>query len=462
MSSAGITFSGLGSGLDTKAIIAALVAVEQRPITALQTKKTALGKQRDLFGDLGDLLDKLQQAARALQHTTDFLAMKATSDNETLLTARASSSAHPGTNDIVVVQLASAQVNASLGHADKDAATYGDATFFLTVDGVDHAVSVGAGTPFSGSLQGIADAIYAQQLDVDADVVDTGRSGSDRYQLVLRSKVTASAGAFALTLDSGGAAAQGLVDEITAHQLTAAAQAHITVNGVDVYRSSNSITDVVPGVTLDLHAADAARHVTVTVATDADETAKKVQSFVDAYNKIVDFVDEQNQLGENGTAKNPLFGDATLRSIRSSLRSIVGGTVATGNSRYSLLAQIGITSDRDGHLTFARPRFDAALVDDEQAVAGLFTDATGGIATRVATQIDVYTDSVDGLLKARRDGFDRMIQDTQRRIDQSQTRLDDYQKQLEQRFASLESLMAQLQGQGSALAGFTQAAARPN
>ena len=121
MSSAGISFGGLASGLDTKAIISALVSIEERPIRALEAKKTSYTKQKSLFGDLKGLLDKLATAAKALKTTTEFLARKATSDDEDIVTATASSSAQPGTYKIKVTALAQAQVNRSAGSASPTA-----------------------------------------------------------------------------------------------------------------------------------------------------------------------------------------------------------------------------------------------------------------------------------------------------------------------------------------------------
>ncbi|MGE3171685.1 MAG: flagellar filament capping protein FliD [Planctomycetota bacterium] len=451
MSSAGINFGGLASGLDTQAIISALMAVERRPIAALETKKTALNKQKTLFGDFKKLLEDLESKARTLRQTGDFLQMQAASSDEDILTVRASSAATPGTHSVVVERLASSQVNISNGRATKDSPDFGDGTMFLTIDGTVHGIDIGAGTGFDGTLEGIAQAINAQDLDVRADVVDTGTTGADRYKLVLRSSVVGADGAFSLTLDSGNTELGALLDELATPDV-AAQNALVHINGVSVERSSNSIADLIPGVTLDLKSADLAKTVQITVSTDAEETSSKVNDFVEAYNKVVDFVSAQNQLGEDGEARNPLFGDLTLRSIRSSLRSIVGGSIATGNESISLLVQAGITSDREGKLTFNRSQFEEKLVEDERAVAALFSGS--GIATRITDQIDVYTGSTEGLIKTRQDGFDRLIKDAQRRIDQSEDRLERFQTSLEQRFANLESLLARLQGQGSALNGF--------
>jgi flagellar hook-associated protein 2 len=454
MSSAGISFGGMASGLDTRAIITALMAVERRPIAAMETKKSTLNSQKKLFGDFKKLLGDLEGAADKLRSRSDFLQMKAASSNEDALGVRAGSSATPGTHEIKIHALASAQVSVSNGRAAKDDPVLGDGTVFLNVNGVDHAIDIGAGTGYASTLEGFAQAINGQDLDVTADVVDTGQAGASRYQLVLRSKTVGADGQFSLTLDSGNAELDALVNEVNANQRAAGQNAHIEFNGVDVYRSSNSITDVIPGVTLDLKAIETATPISVTVTTDAEETSKQVKEFVDAYNKVVDFVSTQNQVGDNGEARNPLFGDATLRTIRSTLRSIVGGTVDTGNASISLLVTAGVSSDREGKLTFNQAKFEEKLGEDEQAVANLFAADTVGVAARLTSQIDAYTSSTDGLLKTREDGFDRLVKDTQRRIDQAEDRLERFEQNLQARFANLESLLARLQGQGTALSSF--------
>ncbi len=474
MSSAGISFGGLASGLDTKAIISALVAVEQRPIYQLQAKKTSLTKQKSLFGDLKGLLDKLTTAAKALKSTTDFLAMKAASSNEDVLTASASSSATPGSYSLTVESLATAQVSASLG-SSSPTASFGSGIpgeFSIDIGGNSWIVT----TDDTPSLQEIAasinDTATTNDLGVRAEVVDTGNTqngGANRYQLVVRATEAGTEGAFSLTFSDGNQELADLLTEIGGNTIVDAANAHLKLNGIDTYRSSNTISDVIAGVTLDLKSVSAQPNppsgpftpLTVTITTDAEETSKKVESFIEAYNKVVDFMAEQNKVDGEGKASGPLFGDVTLRSIRSSLRSIVGGQVATtGNESYQLFSQIGITSDKDGKLTFNKSKFEEGLSTDENAVARIFSDATNGISARIETQIDLYTDSVDGLLKARSDGFDRQVKNTSDRIEQAERRLEQYQKQLEAKYANLESLLSRLQGQGSGLSSLNNLSQR--
>lgn len=452
MSSLGINFSGIASGLDTRAIVDALVAVERRPILGMQDRKTQLGKSKDLFAQLGTLLDKLRTAAGAVRLTSSFLDYKVALDDDAVVNATIGSGARPGTWEVEVTSLAKAKVSASNGRADKDLTGY-TGVFFLN-DGTNTRDIVVDGD----TLEEVAAKINDAGLDVQAQVLDTGATGSDRYKLIVNSTKTGATNGFTLTLDDGDANLTALTSELNqgANQVTPASDALFKINGVQLSRATNTFSDAIPGLTIDLkgiHAANAKTRITVTA--DATKTADKVKAFVDAYNAIVDFADQQNELDKDGKAKNPLFGDTTLRSARTALRNIVGGSVATGNDAYALLSQVGISSDRTGKLTLDKAKLETAINADEQAVGNLFADATNGIAARVYNQVDVYTGAAEGLLKARNEGFDRLVRDLDRRIDTAERRLEAYETQLVNRFAAMETLVGRLQSQGGALNSFT-------
>ena len=463
MSSAGISFGGLASGLDTQAIIKALVAVEELPIFALEKTKTNLGKQKSLFGDLKGLLEKLATAAKKLKTTSDFLTMKATSSDEDILSASASSTATPGTYEVEVLALAKGQVNRAGAASASGAIANSSApvSFSIDIGGNSHFIEAG------NTLESIAAAINNNagltEDGVRAEVIDTGASNQDpaeRYQLVIRGDNPGTENAFTITYYDGGTGFEDLITKLN-DPLTAipAKDAHVKVNGIDIFRSTNAISDLFGGVTLDLKATTTPpATVSITVATDGEETSTKVKELVDAYNAVVDFFDTQNALDEEGKAKSPLFGDTTMRSIRSGMRNIIGGSVlGTGNEAFQLLSQIGIKSDTKGKLEFNQSAFEEALAEDESAVTALFADSTNGIAARLEDQLDLYTDSVDGLLKTRNDGFDRRIKDTTNRIDDAERRLVVYQQQLTAKYANLETLLSRLQSQGSSVGNIAKA-----
>lgn len=460
MSTAGISFGGLASGLDTKAIISALVAVERNPILQLQKKESDLKQQKSLFGDLDGLLDKLTDSVRKLKTTSSFLQMSATSSNEDILTASASSTATPGTYDVRVLALASGQINTAGAASASDPIANTNASVSLQMDAGGQTYFITA----DNNLNAIAAAINdeTENSGVRAEVIDTGETNPDpsqRYQLVIRSEEPGTQSSFSLSYDDGGLGFQDLVNTLNdPANVTAASDAQVEINGVVAYRSTNTITDLYGGITLDLKSVpDPQETVTITVATNGEETSETIKELVEAYNEIVDFFEAQNKVDEEGNASGPLFGDTTLRSIRTSLRGIVGGSFNTGNEAYQLLSQIGITADTNGKLEFNQEEFEEALAEDETAVTALFTDSTFGLSKRLEDQIDLYTDSVDGLIKTRTEGFDRRIKQTKDRIEDGERRLTLYEERLTLKYANLETLLTRLQGQGSSVGNIAQA-----
>lgn len=448
MSSAGINFSGLASGIDTKSVIEALLAVERKPLAALQTKRTGYDKSKALFTDFETKLTKLKTAADSLKTAGKFLEFKATPEKEDYYTATASSGATAGTYGIEVLSLAAAKVATSAGQADKSTTKFDSGTLYVTVGTNVKQIELS-----NKSLDEIAAAINdttngAGDL-VQATVLDTG-NGTNRYQLVLTSKTAGADGAFSLNTSELEPGLRNLFQGFTT--TTPASNAHIKIDGVDVYRSTNQIDDAITGVTLNLKAVSPTNTKTkLTITTDTTAVAKKVSDLVDAYNDVVSFVKTQNEQDSKGNAKNPLFGDSTLSTIRSSLRSVMGTTFDTGDQAYSMLAQVGLTSDRDGKLTFDTTKFATAVTKGESAVKKLFTDSGRGIASSLATRIDAYTSSVDGIILARKQGFDRLAKNVDDQIAQGERRLTAYEEQLKAKFSAMETMISRLQSQGGAL-----------
>ena len=442
MSTNGIVFSGLASGLDTQAIISALLQIEQRPIQALESKKSTLQTQLRLFGDLESRLKDLQDSADDVRQSTNFLEFAATLDRETSLTASASPDAIAGTYTLSVDQLARGQTSQSGSYAESTTtAVSGTGTLTFTVDGESFDVDLEDAT-----LSDVATAINAAGEDVSAQVVQVS---SGDYRLL----VTGDLGSDSAFTVSGSGGATTLAGELTANTLQSAQDSLVTINGLQVTRSTNSITDAIQGVTLDLVAEDTGGATSLlSVSADSSATADKVKSFVDKYNSFIDFVEAQGELDSEGKPKSELFGDVTLRTVRSTLRSITGGDAQTGNQAYTLLSQVGITAEQNGKLTFSRSEFEEAVAADEDAVEELFA-GTNGIATQLYTQVDSYLDTVDGLLVSRKNGFNTRIRDADRQIEQAERRLQDFQVSLERKYANLEVLMGRLQNQGATLGG---------
>ncbi len=449
MSSSGISFGGLASGLDTKAIISALMALERRPVDQLEVNKKSLERQKSLFGDFENLLNKLKTTAEAIRKTASFIDYKADVDDDTYLTASAGSSATPGSYNIEVVSLAKAEVVSSSGRASRDEAVFAGEGLIFTIGSSTKIVSIGTDT----SLQGVANAINSSEAaeHVQAQVLNTG-DPNNPWKLVVSGKQPGAANAFSVTADGGNAALNALAAELNGTPTVAASDAVLKIDGIEIRRTTNVITDAIAGLTLNLKGEHGTNPPTkVTITANAETTSKKVKDFVDAYNGVVDFVLAQSKVDDKGTASGPLFGDSTLRSVRSSLRDIVGSTVGSTSAGTSMLALVGVTSDRDGKLTFEQSKFDAKLNDDPAGVRTLFAHESTGVASRVFERIKTWTDGVEGLFKTRKDGFDTRLRQTNSNIERGERRLVMIEEQLNKRFAALETQLGRLQSQGGAL-----------
>ncbi|PIE24689.1 MAG: hypothetical protein CSA62_02330 [Planctomycetota bacterium] len=464
MSLTGISIGGLASGLDTGAIIDALVKLERRPILALQERKVSFNRKKSLYKELGDKLEELQDKAKSLRLQGDLLGFKAKTNNDGFVSVSTSGNAVPGTYEIKVNSLAKAEVRTSSGHADKDVTGHGTGILWIEVgDNGPQSISLDSN---NNTLEGIAAAINANgDMDVSASVVDTGKA-SNPYKLVITSKVTGEKGNITFSASPSDTALTSFVDDLNnnANRVVAAKNASIDYNGLTISRSSNSITDLIPGVTIDLIGEHGLKtndpsSTKITVSSDSEVTSKKIKEFVDAYNAVVDFAKAQNKVTQNQKAKegeqqtkaSPLLGDSALRTVTSVLRSIVGNSVDTGNESYELLSQIGISSDRDGKLTFSQSKFDEALADDPGAIKNLFAQPDKGIGNQIYKRIDEWTDSGEGLLTARIKGLETSTRDVDKQITRLEERVEAFELRVTNQYAQLETLMNKLNSQRAAL-----------
>jgi flagellar hook-associated protein 2 len=240
---------------------------------------------------------------------------------------------------------------------------------------------------------------------------------------------------------------------LTAFSESAAANASITISGIGTLtRSTNSVADVLPGVTLNLVSLGTA---TVKISEDAATTSSKVQEFIDTYNDIIKFIDENNQVSrdESGTEVKNVFGP--LASTRSddnainALRSVLSSTSASGGSTIRIFPDLGITTERDGTLKFDSTKFQAAVSSEPSSVSSILTSFADTTSLTGGT-IDIYT-RFNGLLDVTINGNKTLVTDLNTRIADAERQIAKQAENMKARFARLESLMGRLQQQQSSL-----------
>ncbi|MFO0984888.1 MAG: flagellar filament capping protein FliD [Planctomycetota bacterium] len=442
-----ITFGGLASGLDTNAIVSALVSVEQRSVTALTTRKSALQSKADLFTRLKGLLDTLKSKADTLASADKVVAFSTSVSSDGYFKASASGAASAGTYDVEVTKLAQTARLVTNGYADSGTTTLGTGTLKITIAGTEHSIAIDSA---HATLSGLKSAINDAGLQVKANIINDG--STNPYRLSIEGKDSGAANT--VSIDASGLTGGGASLTFDGTLERVAQDASVKIDGITVARSTNTIADAIPGVTLTLTSKTTSA-LKLSVSVDRDKTRKNIQDFVDAYNAVVGFKNDQSRYDTTAKKSGPLSGDTTLHSAARQLAAIISGQVGGDDTDVRSLAAAGVKLGSDGKLSIDSTKLDQALDTNLASVVKLFSNSTDGIAGKVSTAVDRYTDSIDGLIKARQDGLSSSIRDLEAQITKAQDHVDDFQQRMIQKFASLEQLMTRLNQQGASLSGWT-------
>jgi flagellar hook-associated protein 2 len=407
---------GLGSGLDTTAIVKALVdadkAAKQNQITRQSTTNTS---QISAIGSLKSVLANFQTAIKNLGSTTNqqFLGFTATAADTKVLTAVASNTAVNGSYVVKVDNLATSSKVATAAFVGGASTSIPDGTLNITQNGVSRPVTI----PPGATLQSVRDAINTQQgaNGFSANIV-TDQFGS---RLVMGSSTTGAgsditlSGIAGLEITAGQkmgttptAASAGAIGEL-------AMDAKFSVDGLALTSKSNTVDKAVSGLTLNL-VAGGGLSTTVTVGPNNDGLKKSIQSFVDAYNQVVTSVTALTKpsLDDDGKPTIPaaLTGDPLARGILASIREPL--TTTGAGDKLTVLSQLGITTNqKTGALDFDATKFSAAMGAQQLGgeVQKLFMgdptktgDAAKGLLDRMNDSITPYTvTGKDGILDSR-------------------------------------------------------------
>lgn len=434
---------GLATGLDTEGLVQKLLAVERKPLNLLQTRKVKFEALSTAFQALNGKLLGLKTRADGLKDPATFFARSVTSSVETVATATAANGSVKGTFTLTASALARGSI-ATAGVTkpnltDTVASASGDFQFRLGPSGPVVSVAVTATT----TLDQLVSAINNANGGVKATAVNVGTVASPAYKLTITSNSTGATNNIVIVNDP---------TTLSIANTQTATDAAFTITGLGAFtRPTNTFSDVIDGVTITLKAAAG----TTDLAVDYDKSAtqSKVQTLIDAYNDVIRDIDSQTAAvtGADGRVTGGAFtGDSIPRVIRAGLAATVASAVSGAFAR---LADVGITTQKDGTLALDAAKFQKALNDDPVAVSTLFAGTTtkDGIADLFSAKLDAATKSITGTIAIRRDGLTTTIKTIQKQIDQGLARLDVTERTLRARFVSLEQLVSRTQRTGSAL-----------
>jgi len=385
------TIDGLMSGLDTTSIISSLAAIQSRPLTLVQNRLAQRSADIQSYQALTAKVLMLNQSAGALAGGTTLNAREAVVSDAEAITASAGTGAAVGSYQLTVKQLAQSHKISSGTVADSGAALgmAGD----VSVNG--HVISLGA----NDDLGDLRDKLNQAQAGVSASIVSV--SASD-HRLVLRSTTTGSEGAIDLKeVSSGAFQSVGLLDgQEVAHELQAAQDAQLDLDGYAITRSSNSIDDLLEGVSLDLHQADENQTITLTVNRSTDAALSAMQQVVSDYNSVIDALNTGQQYDSASESGGVFFGDLSILTLQDSLHDSAMASVSALGGDLTVMSQIGLSTDQYGHLTLNASQFQEALDEDPEGVGRLL-----GVQAQTTNDEVTYVSSETGTADSGSGGY---------------------------------------------------------
>lgn len=359
---------GAGSGIDVKSLAQSLVDAEKTPRKERIDAKIAQTEAKITgYSAIKYALSELKTAFGKLNDASDFSSIKPSNTQTSAFGVTASTTAQAGSYSIEVLQTAQAQRTASSNFADRATALNGGSAFSLNLSlgGVSQdPIAVTTATP-----AGMVSAINSADLGVTAQLINTG-SG---YNVVLTGE-TGATQSFTMSSDDGSGNAVAGVSFTTS--LQTAADASFKVNGLTVTRSSNSITDVIDGVTLDLYSntTGAAR---LDLNRDTTSIKDNLKGLVTAYN---DFEETLKILGDSGSEVEEfggvLAGESLLQTVRTRVRGFISNNSTTPGATIKAARDVGLSLDRNGKLTLDETKLDTALQNNFAEVSTMFTAGT--------------------------------------------------------------------------------------
>ena len=451
-----ITFSGFNN-IDFGSILNTIMTAERIPLTALETQKTTLNQQGTAFTTLAGKLGALKSAVETLTDSDGFNIFAATSGSPENVGVSTTSGGVAGLYEVVVSELARAQVMASTttyASPDEVIATGGSLSVALYGNPPVNIPPTAIAGPMS--VRQLADAINADaNSPVTAAVV---QAAPGQYRLVLTGRSTGSANAFTISSSLTGGTGVAFTDtdndgtygDDAADAAISAKNAALTINNIPVTSATNTVDSAIPGVIMTLSKKDPAKTVLVEVSESVDEAKSQLDTFVTAYNDLMSFVTEQGTAALSGKAN--IARDSLVRSLKMGLTSSMRAEYLDGAPTYTRLSTVGVEFNSDGTLKLDATKLKAAILDDPAAVQKMFVGLNGssGVFGAIRAQVEDYT-KAGGLVQDAKDRLKDQIVKIDAKLDTMEMQLELRRQTLQREFIAADQLMSQLNGQGSSL-----------
>ena len=451
MANDAISALGAGSGMDVKALANSLVDAERVPRkTIIDNKIKAAQSGISGFAAIKFVLDGLKTALTDLKDQSDFNTQSPRNSQPNAVAISASGSASSGSHSIVVSKLASAQKQLSDGFSSSSVVLNEGTAFNLTLtknSGTTETIQIPEG---SDTPKGIVAAINAAGKGVSAQLINTGEA-SNSYKIILTG-ATGSAQGFSISSE--------LTSVNFATTLQPAENGEVNIDGMSLQPSSNKLTGVVPGMTLEFLSTTTGT-ATFEIVRDKASVQTKLEALVAAYNdasSVLNVVSDPKSTVEGYGAS--LVGNATVSSVKSMMRELIFTDSNSPSGGLSNMRDLGISIDRYGKMTLDKGKLDTVLSNNfEDAVTLLsnnqdnltpFSPTKAGAAGEAVKKISTWLAST-GTLTAQSVNYTKKISAYNDDLAKLEARMAVLLNRYNKQFGAMETIVGQSKSLRSSL-----------
>ncbi len=433
MATASISSLGIGTGVDLQKMLSTIMTAERAPLTALESKISATNSKISLYGTLNTKLDALRTAADTLAYPSRLSAVKASTSTGAGFTANATFATPVGNHTINVSQLASAQKNVTGTYSANTTFSAGELRFTFGASSAETSVPIEEGA----TLAQVATSINSANLAVKASVVTINESGEQR--LVLSGKDSGGDNSFSLvsttTTASGGQAALNTFD---AGLSTTAKNAQLTFDGIAISSSSNTFSNIVPGLTMTVSATGTG---SISIQQDSATITTAAENFVKAFNEVASLIKDNSTYNETTKTGGTLSGDATGRSVMSILGSARTSTpTSLSAAEFKSLSSLGIEIQQNGQLTLNKTKLEAAIAKSPTEV----TNTLGAYGRQFSSAV-TDMQSGNGIVSSRTDSLKGALTRFTANKETLELRLTQIEKRYRAQFTALDKYVTSMQ-----------------
>jgi flagellar hook-associated protein 2 len=418
-----VSFPNIGSNIDVQSIINAYVSAESTTQSQMQQHVQDLQKESTSISSISSALATLSSALSNLTDRNAIQGYTATASSSEIATSVVGTP-QAGSYSVEVLNTAKAY------RAYSDALSTSQ-TSALNLTGMLH-MAVGANSSAdvnvaaTDSLNDVVSKINSSGLRVSASMFYDG----SEYHIQLAGLDTGDANQVALSgLDLGFSDTGNLVQQ--------ASNAHLKVDGHDVYSSTNQIAGAISGVIL-AATANTTTPITVTVASDSEGLSNSIQGMVNAFNSVVSKVHTVAGYGTTTASVAGLAGNATLRSLTDALSKAILTPVGS-DANYKTLGSLGISLQRDGTLKLDQTKLSKAVASNSAAVLNVLAGVNGskGAMDLLSDVSKSYGEAGDGILASQQTQLQAQVKNWNNQIQKEQVRLDNYTAMLQAQFTAM-------------------------